>query len=129
MDIIFIEIENILDIHQEQLELYGGTPGLRSRELLESSDAVPAAGFGNTYFHDNIYLMAAAYLFHIVRNHPFVDGNKRTGAVAAFVFLQINGIDLQADEHEFERLVLETAEGKADKEKIAAFFRLNSVEL
>ena len=129
MNIIFLELEDVLDIHQEQLEIFGGTPGVLNWDMLESAVATPAAGFGETYFHDNLYLMAAAYLFHLVRNHPFLDGNKRTGAVAAFDFLQINGIDLRADEDEFERLVLEVAEGKADKEKIAEFFRQNSVEI
>lgn len=129
MNIIFLELEDVLDIHQEQLEIFGGTPGVLNWDMLESAVATPAAGFGETYFHDNLYLMAAAYLFHLVRNHPFLDGNKRTGAVAAFDFLQINGIDLRADEDEFERLVLEVAEGKTDKEKIAEFFRQNSVEI
>ncbi|MEA2063181.1 MAG: type II toxin-antitoxin system death-on-curing family toxin [Gemmatimonadota bacterium] len=127
MNIKFLDLRKILRIHQDQLERYGGTPGLRSRELLESAVAVPMAGFGETYFHESHYLMAAAYLFHIVKNHPFLDGNKRVGAVAAGVFLKINGIDLQADEDEFERLVLDVAEGKADKERIAEFFRANSI--
>jgi death-on-curing protein len=70
--------------------------------------------------------MAAAYLFHVVRNHPFLDGNKRTGAVAAVVFLIINGIELQADEESFEKLVRSVAEGKTDKAKIAEFFRNNT---
>ena len=129
MNIIFLGLKKILRIHQDQLERYGGTPGIRSRDLLESAAAAPAAGFGETYFHDNLFLMAAAYLFHIVKNHPFVDGNKRVGAVAARVFLKLNGIELRADEDEFERLVLEVAEGKTDKEKIAEFFRQNSVEI
>jgi death-on-curing protein len=70
--------------------------------------------------------MAAAYLFHIVNNHAFVDGNKRTGAMAAFTFLRLNQISLSAGELKFERLVRETAEGKVGKEKIAEFFQKNS---
>jgi death-on-curing protein len=66
--------------------------------------------------------MAAAYLFHIVRNHPFIDGNKRTGAVASIVFLMMNEIDFDADENDFEKIVLLTAEGKTDKATIARFF-------
>jgi len=66
--------------------------------------------------------MAAAYLFHIVRNHPFIDGNKRTGAVASIVFLMMNGIDFHTDETDFEKIVLLTAEGKTDKATIAQFF-------
>ena len=70
--------------------------------------------------------MAAAYLFHIVRNHPFIDGNKRTGAVASVVFLMMNGIDLQADENDLEKVVILTAEGKMDKAAIAGFFQSNA---
>lgn len=67
--------------------------------------------------------MPAAYLFHIVRNHPFVDGNKRTGAVAALVFLRMNDIELNAEEAGLERLVRSVAEGTADEAKMAEFLR------
>lgn len=71
--------------------------------------------------------MAAAYLFHVVRNHPFVDGNKRAGAVAAIVFLDINGVEVTAPEEDYERLVLEAAQGAMDKQGIASFFRMHSL--
>ena len=70
--------------------------------------------------------MAAAYLFHIAQNHPFVDGNKRTGAVAAIVFLSLNGIELEADEAQLEKLVLDVAQGKVGKNSVAEFFRNNA---
>lgn len=63
--------------------------------------------------------MAAAYLFHIVQNHPFIDGNKRTGTVAAIVFLSMNDIELEADEIQLEKLVFDVAKGKAGKNTIA----------
>jgi death-on-curing protein len=69
--------------------------------------------------------MAAAYLFHIAKNHPFYDGNKRTGVVAAIVFLELNGLELKANEADFERLVIQVAEGKAAKADVAAFFKDN----
>ncbi|MEW6746169.1 MAG: type II toxin-antitoxin system death-on-curing family toxin [Planctomycetota bacterium] len=75
------------------------------------------------YFHSDLFEMAAAYLFHIVRNHPFVDGNKRVGAMAAFTFLKLNGITLEAPEPAFEEVVRSVATGKTDKADIAAFFR------
>ena len=87
---------------------------------------MPAAGFRGQYLHTDLFEMAAAYLFHITQNHPFVDGNKRTGAVAAIVFLALNDIDLNADEDEFEKMVLQVAEGKTGKETIATFLRNNS---
>ena len=67
--------------------------------------------------------MAVAYLYHIVRNHPFVDGNKRTGLVAALVFLSLNGVELEADEHELEQLVWNISKGKATKQTATLFFR------
>lgn len=67
--------------------------------------------------------MAAAYLFHIVQNHPFIDGNKRVGAASAVVFLLLNDIEVNAREIDFERLVLRTAEGKVKKEEITPFLR------
>ena len=70
-----------------------------------------------------LHEMAAAYLFHIVKNHPFVDGNKRVGAMAAFTFFKRNGITLKAPEAAFEKLVLSIAAGKSEKAAIAGFFR------
>ncbi len=70
--------------------------------------------------------MAAAYLFHIVQNHPFLDGNKRTGAVAAIVFLSMNGIELDADEPQLEKMVRDVAQGRAGKSAVADFLRKNS---
>ncbi|MBI2855104.1 MAG: hypothetical protein HYX87_09340 [Chloroflexi bacterium] len=70
--------------------------------------------------------MAAAYLFHIVRNRPSIDGNKRTGAVSSYVFLLMNGIELGADEDDFEKIVVSVAEGRTDKAAVARFFRRNA---
>lgn len=72
--------------------------------------------------------MAAAYLFHIIRNHPFVDGNKRTGVVAALVFLMMNGIELRASEDKLEAMVRSVAEGRTNKAKVASFLRKHAAE-
>ncbi len=69
--------------------------------------------------------MAAAYLFHIVQNHPFVDGNKRVGAVAAYVFLALNNMRLTTDEDAYADLVLSVAQGQTSKSAIAEFFRVH----
>jgi death on curing protein len=119
----FLSLAEVLEIHRDQISLYGGDPGIRDLGLLQSASGMPAAGFGARFLHDNLYEMAAAYLFHIVQNHPFVDGNKRTGAVAALVFLALNGVDIEADENDFERLVWAVAEGEADKATVAVFLR------
>ncbi len=84
---------------------------------------MPVATYGGQCLHTDIYEMAAAYLFHLVRNHPFVDGNKRSAAVAALVFLALNGFDFNASEDEFAEMVLAAARGELAKSDIAAFIR------
>ncbi len=119
----FLSLQEVLEIHRDQIARYGGSPGVRDIGLLESAVAMPAAGFGEEYLHKDLYEMAAAYLFHIVRNHPFVDGNKRTGSVAADVFLATNGLEIHADQESFEKVVLAVAEGRTGKPEIAEFLR------
>jgi death-on-curing protein len=123
MEPVFLTLEEVIAIHRDQLERYGGGPGIRDLELLKSAVAIPSAGYGNDYLHSNIFEMAAAYLFHIIRNHPFVDGNKRTGVVSAMVFLMMNGTELHASEGKLEAMVRSVAEGKMDKAMAASFFR------
>ena len=120
---LFLGLDEVVQIHRDQIGRYGGHPGIRDMELLQSAVAMPAAGYGENYLHADTFEMAAAYLFHIVRNHPFVDGNKRTGAVAALVFLMVNGIELHAGEASFEKMVRAVADGKIDKAGVTAFFR------
>ncbi|MDP8254662.1 MAG: type II toxin-antitoxin system death-on-curing family toxin [Candidatus Alcyoniella australis] len=122
----FLDLEDALEIHTLQLSRFGGSTGLRDRGLLESALAQPQAVFESAFLHADIFEMAAAYLFHIVRNHPFVDGNKRTGLLCALVFLEINGVQVSAEESEYERLTLATAEGQMDKPTLAEFFRTHS---
>jgi death on curing protein len=123
---VFLGLDEVIEIHHDQIKRYGGHPGIRDVGILKSAIALPYATFDGNYLHTNIYEMTAAYLFHIVRKHPFIDGNKRTGAVASIVFLMMNGIDFHADENEFEKIVLLTAEGKTDKATIARFFESNA---
>lgn len=123
---LFLALDEVIEIHSDQIKRYGGHSGIRDIELLKSAIAMPATSFGGDYLHTDIYEMAAAYLYHIVRNHPFIDGNKRTGAVASVVFLMMNGIEINADEDNFEKTVLSAAEGKINKAVIARFFRNNS---
>lgn len=119
----FLSVEDVLEVHADQIERYGGSLGVREVELLRAAIGMPEAGFGDQYLHADLYEMAAAYLYHIVQNHPFIDGNKRTGAMAAFVFLKLNGLMLDADESAFEEIVLKAAQGQIGKDAIAEFFR------
>ncbi|MCJ7746015.1 MAG: type II toxin-antitoxin system death-on-curing family toxin [Actinobacteria bacterium] len=123
MEPVFLELGEILRIHEDQLDHYGGTTGIRDIKLLQSAVAMPRAGIADRYLHEDVFEMAAAYLFHIVRDHPFVDGNKRTGAVAALVFLSINDVETHIEEEELEALVRSVAGGKTAKAEIARFFR------
>ena len=120
--LVFLGFEEVVAVHCDQIERYGGSPGIRDTELLKSAVAMPVAGTGEGYLHAGILEMAAAYLFHIVRNHPFIDGNKRTGAASALVFLLMNGFELNADEEGFERMVRSVAQGSLDKKGVSDFF-------
>jgi len=124
----FLGLDEVIEIHRDQIERYGGVVDIRDIGLLQSALATPAAQFGGRYLHNDIFDMAAAYLFHIVQNHPFVDGNKRAGAVAAVVFLTMNGVEFDADEESFEAIVRSVAEGKTDKAAAAEFFRKHAHE-
>lgn len=109
------------------IEAFGGSDGVRDLGMLKSAAAMPAAGIGGDYFHRDLFEMAAAYLFHLVRNHPFIDGNKRTSAAASFSFLWINGWELvMASEEELEQLVRQAATGSIDKVAIADRLRRSS---
>jgi len=118
---VFLSLAEVLEIHRDQIERYGGHTGIRELGLLQSTLAMPAAGVGGRYLHGDMLEMAAAYLFHIVQNHPFIDGNKRTGTAAAIMFLSINDIELEADETQLEKLVFDVAKGKAGKTPLQIF--------
>lgn len=124
----FLSLPEVLEIHQDQVARYGGSPGIRDLELLKSALGMPPATYGGEFLHTDIYEMSAAYLFHLLKNHPFVDGNKRVGAVAALVFLTLNGCDLDAPEDDFADMVLGVAEGRLGKTDAAVFVRKWSKE-
>lgn len=108
-DIDFLNLQDVLLTHEDQTVRYGGDPSVRDMGLLESAIAQPPATFGNAFLHDFPFGMAAAYLYHIVQNHPFVDGNKRTGAVAALLFLELNHIAINAPSSSIYELTIAVA--------------------
>lgn len=120
---LFLTVEDILESHQNQIDTYGGSHGIRDMGLLESAIAQPEASFGGQYLHADVFEMAAAYLYHLVMNHPFVDGNKRVGLEAALIFLEINDATLDASDEELVNLVLKAIAGDLGKSNIAEFFR------
>jgi len=126
VDPVFLSVEDVLELHEDQIARYGGSQGVRDLGLLLSAIEMPKATFGGAFLHEDLHAMAAAYLFHIVQNHPFVDGNKRAGLAAAIAFLGLNGMRLVADEDALTDMVLSVAQGKTDKATITEFLRQNS---
>lgn len=117
---IHLSVSTVLKIHEESIRQFGGSAGLRSYALLESAVAAPQAAFaGESVFHDLVEL-AAAYLFYLCSNHPFVDGNKRTALAACIVFLKLNQVPLLPDSRDWEILTLDVASGKLDRETTTA---------
>lgn len=124
----FLTKDQVVLIHQRMIAGFGGDPGIRDDGLLQSAVAMPAARFSGELLHKGIPAMAAAYLFHLCRNHPFVDGNKRTAIVAAEVFVRLNGRSLSATDDELEQITVGVAEGSVSKKEVIAFFRRHVLE-
>lgn len=119
---VFLSIEDILSIHERMIEEFGGMPGIADRGLLESAVSMPTAGFAGEFLHKSLSAMAAAHLFHLCKNHPFFDGNKRVAVVAAEVFLNVNGMSLDVTNEELKELCLGVAAGETSKDQTVAFF-------
>jgi death-on-curing protein len=119
----FLTVEDVLAIHAHQIARFGGSPGLRDAELLDSAVAQAEASFDGVFVHGDVYEMAAAYLFHLTSNHAFVDGNKRIGLAAALVFLDLNGVRITTGSDALYDLTMAVARGEVDKHHIAATLR------
>jgi|SRR5579862_2553003 len=123
---IFITLQEMIEDHAEIVTKYGGMQGIRDMGLLASALDMPKATMFGEYLHPTIFDKAAAYLFHIVCNHPFMDGNKRAGTAAALTFLRQNDVVIKFTEKEaeaFEELIVDTAQGKIGKDQIAKFLQ------
>lgn len=114
-------------LHAEQLRLHGGAPGIRDQDMLESALARPLQK--EAYGEPDPSELAAAYLFGIANNHPFVDGNERTAFAAADLFLYFNGFSIKADPEDIIQLVTMVAAGEIDEAGAAAFFRDHIVKV
>jgi death-on-curing protein len=117
----FLTVDEVLAVHADQIRRYGGSHGLRDLGLLSSALAMPQASFDGVYLHTSLAEMAAAYLFHLAQNHPFVDGNKRTALAVALAFIWVNGRRLEAGEDELTDLVMGIAAGRVGKSETAVF--------
>ena len=122
---VWIDERDALALHDRLLALHGGAVGLRDDGLLKSALARPQQHFAYAESPD-IVDMAAAYTWGIVRNHPFVDGNKRTGFVVGILFLELNGYRFNASEGDTAQMVLELASGNLDEAGYIAFLRAHA---
>jgi death on curing protein len=118
---VFLTLDEVLAIHADQIRRYGGSHGVRDVGLLSSALAMPEASVGGVHVHTSLAEMAAAYLFHIARNHPFVDGNKRAALAAVLAFIWLNDQRLEADDDELVELVMGIAAGRLGKADAAVF--------
>lgn len=122
MEPVILSLDEVLEIHEQQIERYGGSPALRDAAGLESAVATPRVTFGGEFLHTSIPAMAAAYLYHLCQDHPFVDGNKRVGANAAITFLLMNNWEPTLDEEELVDVVLSIASGGLRKPGLIEIF-------
>jgi len=118
-----LTVEIVREIHREAIDGFGGSEGLRETALLESAVAAPQASTGGKSPYADLAEVAAAYLYYLCKNHPFIDGNKRTALGACIVFLRLNGIEPKADGPEWEALTLAVAAGAADRDETTTRLR------
>jgi death-on-curing protein len=114
-DCFHLTVEIVLEIHAEAIVKFGGSDGVRDMALLESAVAAPQASFGGNSPYADLTEVAAAYLFYLCRNHPFIDGNKRAALGACLVFLRLNGIEPKNDGSAWEEMTLAVAAGDIDR--------------
>jgi death-on-curing protein len=124
----FITVAEVIAIHDDQINRFGGSPGIRDVGLLESAIAQPEATFFGELLHPTIASQAAAYLFHLSRNHAFLDGNKRTALAIADTFLFVNGYKLTFSDDDLYNLVQNLAQGLMDKDTATTLIADNLVK-
>ena len=119
----YLTVAEVLAFHQQILERWGGSSGVRDAGALESAVAQPRMSFGGEELYHDLSTKAAALCFSLVLNHPFVDGNKRIGHAAMEVFLMLNGYELDAHVDEQERVMLQLADGRFKRDDLVAWVR------
>jgi len=117
-DIVFLDHRAVVQIHTDQIERYGGSPEVRDPGLLDSAIAAIEASYEGVFLHESLPAMGAAYMYHLIQNHPFVDGNKRTGSMCAIVFLNLNQADLDASNEQLAELAYSIAAGVLTKAQV-----------
>lgn len=116
--VTFLSVDDVLLLHADTIDVDGGLDGVRDHGLLDAAVAMPRQQFGGAFLHEDLAAMAAAYLFHIAQNHPFVDGNKRAAVMSALAFLLANGVKFSLASQELEAMTLNVAAGELSKETL-----------
>ncbi|MEX2410063.1 MAG: type II toxin-antitoxin system death-on-curing family toxin [Candidatus Paceibacterota bacterium] len=128
-EITFLSLEDILFIHQQEIQTSGGEPNIRDLEGIKACVDSPKASFGGDYLH-NLFGMAASFILCLTMRHPFVDGNKRTALASALTFLYLNGYTIEESyDEELADLVLDFITKKISKEAVAEYFKTKSHRL
>lgn len=126
MAVRFIPEEVVLIIHKDQIRRYGGRLGVRDRNLLNSAVAQPKMTSGGRYLHTTLFDKAAAYGFHLCRNHSFIDGNKRVAFLVMLLFLHRNGWELTASEEDAYATIIALAEGTMTKPQLSSWLKAHT---
>lgn len=122
-DIRFLSVDDVLAIHEDTIDQEGGIPGIHDLGLLVSAVMMPQQKFSGEYLHKNLASMAAAYLYHIAQNHPFRDGNKRSAAMSALVFLDVNGVAHLPPAPALEHMTMSVAASETDKNQLTEWMQ------
>lgn len=128
MEITFLASAEVIRINKDQINRYGGLLGVRDLNLLESALANPMATFEGQFLHGDIFQMAGAYAYSIIKNHPFLDGNKRTGLITALLFLACNGYLIEESDALYN-MAVKVADGTCFQDEVAQFFKNNAIKL
>lgn len=119
----FLTLAEVIEVHTNQIQLYGGTHGVRDLHLLQSALAQPEASFGGEWLHEDLFEMAAAYAYHLSQNHPFLDGNKRTALATALTFLEMNSVSLLDPKQKLLDAMYKISQGQLNKKDLAAILK------
>ncbi len=121
--LLFLTLAEVVEIHKDQIDRYGGHSEIRDYNLLRSAVSAPKATWNGEYLNNDIFEMAAAYIFYICQDHPFMDGNKRTALTAGLVFLEVNGVSIMDENGDLYQAVMGIASGKLGKSEMVAILR------
>lgn len=125
----YISYQYVIEVHDYLIDEYGGRNGVLNEGLLRSALEVPKACFNGKDLHRTVFDKTAAYLFHLIQNHPFVDGNKRTASMIAMIFFSSNcKKDFSISDIEYQEVILGVAQGNITKKEITKFFRHSQIK-